>query len=104
MRGVTGVEVRPLRVVLDTKGRVTEGPLLDISEGPTLIFSGADVGESTLQLWAKQGVEHVVAPLNAEGLIELSFVLEVLGKRGIIQLLVEGKKYFLSPVSPLNSR
>ena len=104
MRGVTGVEVRPLRVVLDTKGRVTEGPLLDISEGPTLIFSGADVGESTLQLWAKQGVEHVVAPLNAEGLIELSFVLEVLGKRGIIQLLVEGKKIVFLAVSPLNSR
>jgi len=90
VRGVPGVDVRPLRVVLDTKGKVVSGPLLDVTEGPTLIFSGPDVEVSTKELWTKQGVEQIVAPLTEDGLIDLGFVLDELGKKGILQLLVEG--------------
>ncbi len=56
---------QPLRVVIDRRGRLSrEGPLFDLKLGPTLVFTGQEV--------------------------TLESVLQELGKRGVMQLLVEG--------------
>jgi diaminohydroxyphosphoribosylaminopyrimidine deaminase/5-amino-6-(5-phosphoribosylamino)uracil reductase len=94
IRGVAGAEgLKPLRVVLDSSGKVTSGPLMDTSIGPTLIFTTKRVSERSLALWKEAGVESVVvkeANNNEGGGVDLEEVLAVLGKRGILQVLVEG--------------
>lgn len=76
---VRGVEAKqPLRVLLDPNGKVPpEGPLFDPTHAPTLVFT-----KHVLE-WKKQGIE--VAEY-----ISLRNVLFELGKRDILQLLVEG--------------
>ena len=69
----------PLRVVLDSEGKVPpEGPLFDPTLAPTLVFT-------TKKTWEKEGVEVIEAPK-----VTLEGVLEELGRRNVIQLLVEG--------------
>ncbi|MCH9625978.1 MAG: Riboflavin biosynthesis protein RibD [Chlamydiales bacterium] len=78
-----GVDVlqQPLRIVLDSQGKVPpQGPLADTQLAPTLIFSCKARPE-----WEKCGAEVITWPK-----IELSQVLDELGKRNIVQLLVEG--------------
>ncbi|KAL6077175.1 Riboflavin biosynthesis protein RibD [Balamuthia mandrillaris] len=98
--------VSPLRVVLDTRGVVLSGPLLDGEVGPTLLITSELAPESSLAHWREncKDVEVLVAPLEEiqkEGEeqqqkqqrqpgISLAFVLRELGKRGILQVLVEG--------------
>lgn len=80
---VRGIELQkqPLRVLLDAQGKVpAEGPLADISLASTLVFTGS---ESAKEKWEKCGVE-VIQPQS------LKDMLQELGKRGILQALVEG--------------
>ena len=91
-----------LRVVLDGRGRVTEGPLLDTTVNPTLIFTSAEhcpVG--TRNLWTKAGVRVVEAPATLVGdagdatpqrlQLDLAFVLRHLAqKEGVLQVMIEG--------------
>eukprot|EP01120_Amphizonella_sp_Union-15-10_P013325 TRINITY_DN6166_c0_g1_i2.p1 TRINITY_DN6166_c0_g1~~TRINITY_DN6166_c0_g1_i2.p1 ORF type:complete len:502 (-),score=60.20 TRINITY_DN6166_c0_g1_i2:39-1544(-) len=88
VRGI-GVEVKPLRVVLDSKGRVTSGNLMDKSLGPTLIFTGPECQEQTKMYWKSKNVEFVCIS-NSKGGLDLHQVLKELGKRGVLQVLVEG--------------
>lgn len=75
-----------LRVVLDSRGIVpAEGPLFEDHSAPTLIFTTPDAPHHRLQEWDQSGVEVIVLPI-----LELDAILEILGNRGIIQLLVEG--------------
>ncbi len=70
---------QPLRVVIDSEGGVPpEGPLFDPSLAPTLVFT-------TSQDWVKEGVEVIRLAK-----ITLETVLDELGKRSVMQLLVEG--------------
>lgn len=79
------VEHPPLRVVIDSKGIVPpEGPLFDTRTVPTLIFTSEQCALKRIEAWAKKGVEVLI------GQWPLSAVLEELGKRGVIQALVEG--------------
>eukprot|EP00929_Paragymnodinium_shiwhaense_P102517 TRINITY_DN65715_c0_g1_i1.p1 TRINITY_DN65715_c0_g1~~TRINITY_DN65715_c0_g1_i1.p1 ORF type:complete len:391 (-),score=86.70 TRINITY_DN65715_c0_g1_i1:379-1551(-) len=92
-----GLRSQPLRVVLDTRGRVLEGPLLDTKTAPTLIFTSKEhCSAEARALWKEKGVDVVDAPVvacqagqAAEGL-DLGVVLETLAKRGVLQLMVEG--------------
>ncbi len=73
----------PLRVVLDRRGTVPpEGPLADITLAPTLLFT---TSETHKQVWEKCGAEVILQKEPS-----LHAVLDELGKRGIIQLLIEG--------------
>lgn len=95
MRGISGAEgVTPLRVVLDSTGKVVEGPLLDVSIGPTLIFTSHQrVRDDVIQLWQSKGVEVIRVAGVQEGAdagLDLEEILNVLGKRGILQVLIEG--------------
>lgn len=83
---------QPLRVVLDSRGRVTHGHLLDTKTSPTLIVTCLDaVGAEARAAWEAHGVEVVdVGRRGRDGLIDLAAVLRLLGGRGILQVLVEG--------------
>lgn len=87
-----GLRAQPLRVVLDTKGRVLEGPLLDTSAAPTLVFTSREhCLDSSREKWRSCGVDFCEVPLDEtkEGLA-LPAVLSELAKRGVLQLMVEG--------------
>jgi len=83
---------RQLRVVLDARGRVSEGPLLDTREHGTLIFTREGVDPAALQTWKDRGCEVLFDDTTGaqHGSISPSFVLDQLGRRGVLQLLVEG--------------
>lgn len=91
-RGAEGADAPPpLRVLLDARGRVREGPLLDPSIGPTLVFTSAACDPAALSAWAAAGVQsQVVAADEARGGLELGAVLDALGERRIIQVMFEG--------------
>lgn len=92
-----GLKTQPLRVVLDTRGRVVEGPLMDTSVAPTLIFTSTEHCSTEAKTkWEACGVEHCDAPLTASSddanskHLDLNFVLRKLADRGVMQLMVEG--------------
>ena len=65
--------------------------MLDVTENPTLIFTTSSCPDTTLDLWRERGAEIFVAPSGAGNRgVHLETVLEELGKRGSMQLMVEG--------------
>jgi len=87
-----GVVAKPLRVVLDTRGVIHSGPLMDTSLAPTLIFHGPQVPRSTIEKWEKKGVESFCLPTTPlpDARIDLHSALAELGRRGFLQVMVEG--------------
>ncbi len=83
---------RPIRIVLDRTGRL---PLAlqffapGRGRGSRLYVVSSRVGSLRLARVAGRGVEVLVLP-ERRGRLDLARLLEVLGKRGISQLLVEG--------------
>jgi diaminohydroxyphosphoribosylaminopyrimidine deaminase/5-amino-6-(5-phosphoribosylamino)uracil reductase len=83
-------EHRPLRCFLDTRGQITTGPLLDSNEGPSVaITNDLLCAASTRNLWRDRGIQTVSVPMT-QGQLDLTAVLTELGRRGVLQLLVEG--------------
>jgi len=78
-----------IRCFLDATGRVINGPLLDVTLGPVIVFTSDNCLESTKTLWDSLKLEVITVPcINNK--LDLDVMLEELGKRGILQLLVEG--------------
>lgn len=74
----------PLRVVMDRSGKIfPPSPLFDITIAPTLIVTSSACPASTRKMWEDLGVETFIAT-------DLIEALEFLGKRGVLQVLVEG--------------
>ncbi|MCH9633207.1 MAG: Riboflavin biosynthesis protein RibD [Chlamydiae bacterium] len=82
----------PLRVVLDAKGKVKPaGHLFDTSIAPTLIATSKNVDLKRKQEWLDHGCDVVTIALDeTQTTLDLRNLLEELGKRGVVQLLVEG--------------
>lgn len=87
----------PLRCFIDVHGQVKEGPLLDISRGPTLVFTSEQYcPRETTVLWQQKGVEICYLPVapssdqSNKGHLPFELILDFLGKRGVLSLLVEG--------------
>lgn len=76
------VQNQPLRVVLDTRGRLTEQHKITQQVGQTLWVTGPDVEKNI------NGVEHIIAPLN-DGHINLLWLLDELAQRECNEVLVE---------------
>ena len=77
----------PLRVLLDSTGRVPlDTPLFDTSAAPTLVVTTERAAPNR---WKGTGVEVVVLPESPGG-IDMKACLQLLGQRGVLQLLVEG--------------
>ena len=85
-------ERQPIRVVLDTRGSLyPAGPLFDTTIAPTLVMTGLDTDPSMIMAWQKAGVEveKIHSAPGGDGL-DLREILTLLGRRGVLQLLVEG--------------
>ncbi|CAE8648235.1 unnamed protein product, partial [Polarella glacialis] len=91
-------QTQPLRVVLDTRGRVLEGPLMDTTLAPTLIFTSREqCSQESREKWRSCGVDFCEVSLEptseaqeASRGLDLQAVFKELGSRGVLQLMVEG--------------
>jgi diaminohydroxyphosphoribosylaminopyrimidine deaminase/5-amino-6-(5-phosphoribosylamino)uracil reductase len=84
-------EKQPLRVLLDARGRVPAcGPLFDARLGPTLVITTSGVSAAARSAWLAAGAEVGVVASGCDGGVDLVAVLELLGRRGVLQVLVEG--------------
>ena len=80
---------QPLRVVVDSNAGTPPAARMLEEPGSTLIaVAGAE--ESRLDALSAAGAEVLELPAAAEGGIDLGALLEALGKRGVVDLLVEG--------------
>lgn len=81
----------PLRVVLDTHARMTPDLQMFTRDVPsqTLVLVGPDANAARVHALERAGAEVVVVPSAQTGL-DLSKVLDLLGHRGVNDLLVEG--------------
>eukprot|EP00756_Hemistasia_phaeocysticola_P054796 Hpha_TRINITY_DN30707_c0_g1::TRINITY_DN30707_c0_g1_i1::g.28445::m.28445/K11752/ribD; diaminohydroxyphosphoribosylaminopyrimidine deaminase / 5-amino-6-(5-phosphoribosylamino)uracil reductase len=77
---------QPLRVLLDRRGRVTKGNLMDTSQAPTLVVTTPLAPPEARAVWEKAGVE--VLELGDDKGPEP--MLRFLAKKGILQVMVEG--------------
>jgi diaminohydroxyphosphoribosylaminopyrimidine deaminase/5-amino-6-(5-phosphoribosylamino)uracil reductase len=81
---------QPLRVLLDSRGRVpAAGPLFDTSLAPTLVITTPLADTSAVSAWKAAGAETEVVG-HVDGKVDLPAMLDVLGRRGILQVMVEG--------------
>jgi len=103
VRGVSGIEKQPLRVILDGHGIVITGNVLDQSQAPTLIFTSEDCPKESLNIWTSKGVEFQIVPKNGDVGLNLKSILEILGKRGILQVFCEGGGKLQSQIIQENS-
>lgn len=88
---------QPLRVILDARGRVRSGALMDTAEAPTLVLTSDELCEPAARLaWERAGVEYEALPLaparsiDGPRHLEMRSVLEALGRRRILQAMWEG--------------
>jgi diaminohydroxyphosphoribosylaminopyrimidine deaminase / 5-amino-6-(5-phosphoribosylamino)uracil reductase len=86
----------PLRVLLDAKGRVPpHGPLFDQTLAPTLVITTEQASSDQRKKWEKEHIEVVTVKASSQG-VDLKETWELLGKRSILQVLVEGGGTLLS--------
>ena len=92
---------QPLRVLLDAAGRVTaEGPLFDPALAPTLVITTPTADLRTKRAWKAAGAEveevperktHIERGFSAPAPgVDLVAALEILGRRGVLQAMIEG--------------
>jgi diaminohydroxyphosphoribosylaminopyrimidine deaminase/5-amino-6-(5-phosphoribosylamino)uracil reductase len=81
----------PVRVVLDTHGRLPPGGALATSARatPVWVVTAPEASSEAAQVLRGQGVEVLQAPAHA-GQLDLAAVLRLLAERGITRLMVEG--------------
>lgn len=81
---------QPLRVVLDAKGQVpAKGALFDQKLAPTLIITTAQASTTRQSEWQSVGAEVAIVSPSLNG-VNLNEAWDLLGKRSILQVLVEG--------------
>lgn len=81
---------KPIRCFLDRCGKFVSGNLLNAELGPTIIFTNLQsVDKNTLEIWKQHSCEIVDIAVDNEKL-NMEQILDYLGSRGVLQLLVEG--------------
>jgi diaminohydroxyphosphoribosylaminopyrimidine deaminase/5-amino-6-(5-phosphoribosylamino)uracil reductase len=85
-------ERQPLRVLLDARGRVpAAGPLFDPSLAPTLVVTTDAASPSAVDAWRAAGAKvEPLAPAAGGTGVDLAAALELLGRHGVLQAMVEG--------------
>ena len=80
----------PLRVVIDTAGRVP--PTLRSFDGsaPTVVATTDRTAEDRIDAWTAAGADVVVLDRDVAGGVSLDALLDILGKRDVQGLLIEG--------------
>jgi len=83
-------ERQPLRVLLDARGRVPAvGPLFDPDLAATLVITTSAADAGAVEAWLAAGAKVALVPARSGG-VDLCAALEELGRRGVLQALVEG--------------
>ncbi|HYH52273.1 MAG TPA: bifunctional diaminohydroxyphosphoribosylaminopyrimidine deaminase/5-amino-6-(5-phosphoribosylamino)uracil reductase RibD [Acidimicrobiia bacterium] len=81
---------QPLRVLLDAAGRVSAtGALFDPTLAPTLVLTTEAADPETRRAWKEAGADVEDVPA-AHGGIDVRAALMALGRRGILQAMIEG--------------
>jgi diaminohydroxyphosphoribosylaminopyrimidine deaminase / 5-amino-6-(5-phosphoribosylamino)uracil reductase len=81
----------PLRVAVDAAGRIPPSRALFDGNGPTLIATAAGVDEAIRRGWEQAGAEVVeVDRVAGQRSVSLPLLMELLGKRDVQTVLVEG--------------
>ena len=80
---------QPLRVVLDSRARTSPEARLLKEPGQTLIAVTVPP-ESRVKTLVDKGAEVLHLPATGDGLVDPNAVLEALGARGVVSVLVEG--------------
>ncbi len=89
-RSDTDAPSHPIRIVVDTKGRVpTNAKVLDTTPAKTILACGAEISHEKIEEMHKKGVEIMNCGLK-DGRVDLNQLMRQLGKRGIDSLLIEG--------------
>lgn len=81
---------QPLRVVADARGRTPPGAALFGIDGGVLVTTTVDAPSAVVAAWKAAGAEVVVLGPGAGGGVDLEELVEHLGARGVLQLMVEG--------------
>lgn len=87
LRGYKGRQ--PLRVVLDSTGRISPGATVLDEAAPTLVCTTAKAPEEALAEIRARGAEVMRFP-SRDGRVDLAAVLAELGRREVCDLLIEG--------------
>jgi diaminohydroxyphosphoribosylaminopyrimidine deaminase/5-amino-6-(5-phosphoribosylamino)uracil reductase len=84
------VDRQPLRVLLDSRGRVPPaGPLFDPALAPTLVITTDGATPAAVDGWRAAGAKVEAVPA-APGGVDLEAMLDLLGRHDVVQALVEG--------------
>ena len=84
------LEVQPLRVVLDTRCRMRPESRMLREPGRTLVFVGEEAPVGATKELSEAGAEVIPAGLGEDWRVHVGLVLSDLGRRGVVNLLVEG--------------
>ncbi|TAK35698.1 MAG: bifunctional diaminohydroxyphosphoribosylaminopyrimidine deaminase/5-amino-6-(5-phosphoribosylamino)uracil reductase RibD [Chloroflexota bacterium] len=79
----------PLRVVVDSRGRIALGAKLLSGAAPTLIATTAAMSAELRRQIEARGAEVLVLPGGSDG-VDLRALMRTLGARGVVSALVEG--------------
>ncbi len=83
-------ERQPLRVLLDARGRVpAAGPLFDAALASTLVVTTEAASSEAADAWRAAGAKVETVPA-APGGVDLEATLNLLGRRDVLQAMVEG--------------
>jgi diaminohydroxyphosphoribosylaminopyrimidine deaminase/5-amino-6-(5-phosphoribosylamino)uracil reductase len=87
-----GINLKPLRVVLDTRLRLPVRSRLAATarDVPTLVIAGPDAPDEAAQRLAELGVAIERVPLDSTGHVDLWAALRALAARGITRVFSEG--------------
>lgn len=84
---------QPLRIILDPALRISERARVlgkNPGGGCCLVVSSAKAGGAKARRLKRRGVEILPCPRRGSGSFDLKSLLKILGKRGLVSLLVEG--------------
>ncbi len=94
-RGGGSPEKQPLRVIVDAKGRTPPAAQVLQAPGETLLAVAKGLAKVKVKEFTSLGAE-VVELAARDNLVDLTELLKVLGKRGVISILAEGGGTLLS--------
>jgi diaminohydroxyphosphoribosylaminopyrimidine deaminase/5-amino-6-(5-phosphoribosylamino)uracil reductase len=89
---LSGVEAKPLRVVLDANARLPALSRLAASarEFPTLVVAGPQAPSEAVRRLGDSGVEVATVALDPSGRVDLLEALRLIGRRGVTRVFSEG--------------
>ncbi len=83
-------ERQPLRIALDSRCRTPTTARMLGEPGETLLITSEEANAEDVRSLERAGAEVWVAPLQSPGMVDVARVMSELGRRGIVNLLVEG--------------